>query len=203
LTALIGGFSVYSYTDMVMKRSILPLSILLPVLCAATAAAQFAPVRFVAPVNPVAGLPRLLPSPLTGPLVGNSISLPNLVPSLTPSLSLAAIAAAPAYLPAARMPSREGQLPAAPAKRDEVVNPLRRVQPGVVIRFSGAVASSKSSAAAQPDDAKPELSKENLDQAFDGEGRPKPVVDGSRRKPVTSGRHISLPEWDLEKELGI
>ncbi|HEX4048204.1 MAG TPA: hypothetical protein VH309_10240 [Elusimicrobiota bacterium] len=180
-----------------MKRSILPLALALPLFAAATASAQLASIRFVAPVNPVAGLPRLLPSPMTGPLAGSGITLPNLVPALTPSLSLAAAAApASAYLPSPSLPAREGRIPASPAQpsRDGVVNPLRRVMPGVVIRF-GQTAPAKGGA------VQPDRSKENLDQAFDGEGAPsKPVVE---RQPVSSGRHISLPEWDLERELGL
>jgi hypothetical protein len=176
-----------------MKHSILTLTILLPVLAAATASAQMASIRFAAPVNPIAGLPKLFPSPMTGPLVGSGITLPSLVPALTPSLSLAA--AAP-LLPL-RMPTRGGQIPVQPS-RDNVVNPLRRVMPGVVIRFTGPASSTN------PGAAKPDASKERLDGAFDGEGLPsKPIVNMPGRKPVSSGRHISLPEWDLERELGI
>jgi hypothetical protein len=156
------------------------------------------PIRFSAPISPIAGLPKLLPSPLTGPLVGTGISLPTPLPTLAPSVILApsfAAAAVPAAvaLPAA-LPSRGGQLP---VSRDGVVNPLTRVMPGVAIRFSGAEAPSKPAASL------PDLPKEKLDETFDGGNRPsKPsVVPG--RKPVTSGRHISLPEWDLERELGI
>jgi hypothetical protein len=135
---------------------------------------------------------------MTGPLVGTGITLPNLVPSLTPSMSLAA-APIPAFLLPVRMPAREGQVPASPAQpsRDGVVNPLRRVMPGVVVRFSGAA--SKPAAGLDLN-----ASKERLDETFDGEGTPsRPAVELPRRKPVASGRHISLPEWDLERELGI
>jgi len=183
-----------------MKRNLLPLSILLPVLCAVSAAAQIVPVRFAAPVNPIAGLPKLLPSPMTGPLVGMGISLPSLMPALTPAISLPSAAPIPAYLPSVRMPSRDGLTPATPAdsSRDGVVNPLRRIAPGVVIRFSESVVPAK------PGAAKQDATKESLDQAFDGEGNPtKPTVELPRRKPVSSGRHISLPVWDLERELVI
>ena len=178
-----------------MKLSITPLTLLAAGLCAGTASAQIAPIRFSAPVSPIAGLPKLLPSPMTGPLVGTGISLPNLVPALTPSLSLAA-AAAPALVPVS-MPAHEGLVPAVPASpaRDGVVNPLQRVMPGVVIRFGAAQTQPQTGA------AKGDAAKEKLDETFDGEGSPKPVVGG--RQPVTSGRHISLPEWDLERELGI
>ena len=181
-----------------MKRFTLPLTLLLPVLAAATAAAQLTPVRFIAPVNPIAGLPRLFPSPMIGPLAGTGVTLPSLVPALTPSLSLAY--SLPDLILPVRVPSRDGQLPMTPHKpsRDGVNNPLRRVIPGVIIRFDGISAPSK------PGAAKPDASKEKLDQEFDGSGAPsRPAVELPRRKPISSGRHITLPEWDLEKELGI
>jgi hypothetical protein len=180
-----------------MKRFALPLTLLLPVLAAATSAAQIAPLRFIAPVNPVAGLPKLLPSPLTGPLVGSGINLPSLVPALTPSLRLTPAAPQIGVILPVRMPSRDGQFPTLPTtpSRDGVNNPIRRVIPGVVIRFNGAPA--------QPGAATPEVSKEKLDHAFDGDLPSKPVVGQMRRQPITSGRHITLPEWDLERELGI
>ena len=181
-----------------MKLSITPLT-LVAALCAATASAQVAPIRFAAPVNPIAGLPKLLPSPMTGPLVGTGISLPNLVPSLTPSVTLAAVAPAPA--PSVSLPGAHQELiPAIPAQRagGDVVNPLQRVMPGVVVRFNAPANGSTNGAASVPD-----APKEKLDETFDGSGASKPVVKLPARKPVTSGRHVSLPEWDLERELGI
>ena len=186
-----------------MKRSLLPLSILLPVLCAVSAAAQVTSIRFAAPVNPIASLPKLLPSPMTGPLVGTGITLPNLVPALTPSLTLASAAPITSYILPVSMPARDGQIPATPAQssRDGVVNPLRRVMPGVVIRFNDPSGTAAKPASVSPDNGS---SKKKLDEEFDGEGAPsKPAVQLPRRQPVTSGRHISLPEWDLERELGI
>lgn len=183
-----------------MKR--ITLTFALPILAVAISAAQVTPVRFVAPVNPIAGLPRLLPSPMTGPLVGTGITLPNLVPALTPSLTLASAAPIASYVLPVSMPARGGQIPAAPAQpsRDGVVNPLRRVMPGVVIRFNDPSGAAKPASASAGSD----VSKKKLDEEFDGDGAPsKPVVELPRRKPVTSGRHISLPEWDLERELGI
>jgi hypothetical protein len=186
-----------------MKRFLRPLTILLPLIAVATAGAQIVPVRFVAPVNPIAGLPRLLPSPMTGPLVGLGITLPSLVPALTPAMSLPS-APTPAFILPVSLPSRQGVIPATPASssRGDVVNPLRRVMPGVVIRFSAA-ATNAAANAPKPGAAQSDPSKEKFDQAFDGEDAPKPAVQLPGRKPVTSGRHISLPEWDLERELGI
>ncbi len=182
-----------------MKFSALIATFLLTALGAASAAAQVTSIRFSAPLNPIAGLPKILPSPLTGPLVGTGISLPTPLPSLTPSVILTpahAASALPASIAPAALPARGGQIAAVPAdsSRDGVVNPLRRVQPGVVFRFAGA-----QGPAASGSDA----SKGRLDETFDGEKDPsKPAVNLPRRAPVTSGRHVSLPEDDLMKELG-
>lgn len=180
-----------------MKLSLTPLT-LVAALCAATASAQVTPIRFAAPVNPIAGLPKLLPSPLTGPLVGTGISLPNLVPALTPSVTLAAIPAAPA--PSVSFPgAHEEIIPAIQPARDGVVNPLSRVKPGMVLRFNAPANGSANGGAASVPDAP----KEKLDETFDGTTPSKPAVSLPSRKPVSSGRHVSLPEWDLERELGI
>lgn len=175
-----------------------PLTLLAAALCAASASAQVTPIRFSAPVNPIAGLPKLLPSPMTGPLVGTGISLPNLVPALNPSVTLAAVAPAPAPV---SLPAHQELIPAIPAQRagGDVVNPLQRVMPGVVVRFNAPANGSTNGAPSTHDAAK-----EKLDETFDGSGAPsKPAVNLPSRKPVTSGRHVSLPEWDLERELGI
>jgi hypothetical protein len=189
-----------------MKRSNTILTLLLPAFCAATAAAQFAPVRLLAPVNPVAGLPKVLPSPITGPLAGTGISLPTPVPSLTPSVVMAQ-AVVPTVVPAPAAPAIETPMSVLPdflphhggtfpelhtGPSQVVVTPLDEVQAGAMIRFAGAAAESSADG-----------SKKKLDETFDGEGRPsKPAVE-PRRAPVSSGRHISLPERDLERELGI
>ncbi|HXT00149.1 MAG TPA: hypothetical protein VN915_05705 [Elusimicrobiota bacterium] len=180
-----------------MKLSLTPLTFV-AALCAATASAQVTPIRFAAPVNPIAGLPKLLPSPMTGPLVGTGISLPNLVPALTPSVTLAALApAAPAPV---GLPAHQELIPAVqPARDPGVVNPLQRVMPGVVVRFAAPANGSANGAPSVPD-----APKEKLDETFDGTGAPsKPAVNLPVRRPVSSGRHVSLPEWDLERELGI
>jgi hypothetical protein len=188
-----------------MKRSTLTLTLLLPAICAAAAAAQIVPVRFSAPVSPIAGLPKYLPSPISGPLAGNGISLPSLVPALTPTLKLSAAAPLLASLPVAPalLPSRPGSLPASPAdgSRDVVNNPLRRVMPGVTIRFAATAAQSASGSAPSVK-ATPDEAKGDLDEAFDGSEQParRPVL---RRGPISSERHISLPETDLERELGL
>ena len=184
-----------------MKRSTLILTLLLPAVCAATAAAQFSTIRFTAPVNPIAGLPMMLPSPIIGPLAGTGISLPTPVPSLTPAFTVAPAAAAvelpmsvlPEFLPA----HGEKGPQVHPGASDVVVIPLTQVEAGTAIRFAGAESS------ATPAPAETDGGKQKLDETFDGEGRPaKPAVNLPRRAPVTSGRRIRLPEDDLMRELG-
>ncbi|MFI5362344.1 MAG: hypothetical protein ACHQ49_10275 [Elusimicrobiota bacterium] len=178
-----------------MKRFLLPLAIFLPVLCAASASAQFATIRIGAPVNPVAGLPKLFPSPLTGPLAGAGISLPGAVPALTPSLKLPAPAPFAGEIAPIILPAREGQIPSTPARRsrENVINPLQRVMPGVVIRFAGAPA--------KPAAGNTDAAREALDFTFDGSGRP--VRPSVLRAPVAPSRRVTIPELDLERELGI
>lgn len=173
-----------------MKRSTLILASVLPLLCAALSAAQIMPLRLSAPVNPIAGLPKLLPSPMTGPLAGMGISLPTLVPALAPASVLPA-AAAPAPVLPVSLPSRRAPMavPTLPS-RENVINPLRRIMPGVTVRFAGPAKGEK----AAPD------AKDDLDQLFDGDGQP--VKPGVNRGPVGNERRISLPEDDLMRELG-
>jgi hypothetical protein len=176
-----------------MKRSILPLTLLLSVFTASTASAQVAPIRFSAPVNPVESLPRLLPSALTGPLIGTGITLPGFGPALTPALRLPAPALRPFILPT-RLPASGVRFPEI---HDGAITPLRRVTPGTAIRFVSA-------SAAETGAAQSGASNERLDGLYDGAGRPsKPSIGLPSRTPVSSGRHISLPVWDLERELGI
>jgi hypothetical protein len=177
-----------------MKRSILTLTILLSVLAAATASAQLTTIRFSAPVNPVESLPKLLPSPMTGPLIGNGITLPSFAAAWTPEFRLPAAAPRLPFALPVRLPASGVRFPEI---HDGPAYPLHRVTPGTAIRFVSA--STIQSGAAQSD-----ASKERLDGVFDGAGRAsKPSVDLPRRTPVSSGRHISLPEWDLERELGL
>jgi hypothetical protein len=128
---------------------------------------------------------------MTGPLAGMGISLPTVVPSLAPAPAhLAAAAPAPMPLPAA-LPSRRLPLLPAQPSRDSVINPLRRIMPGVVVRFGEQKPASEKAA---PD------AKDNLDQLFDGDGEP--AAPGLNRGPISHERRISLPEDDLMRELG-
>lgn len=176
-----------------MKRTTLILAAAVQSLIAAAATAQIMPARAIAPVNPIAGLPRMLPSPLSGPLAGISISLPSAVPALTPAPALlpAPAALAPSALPASLPTRRVPVLPAGPS-RDGVNNPVRRIIPGVVVRFAEPAPKSEKAA--------PEQRRDELDQLFDGDKQlPKPAVD---RGPIGHERRISLPEDDLMRELG-
>lgn len=180
----------------------IPFSLILTALCAAAASAQVVGIH--APANPVMGLPKLLPSPLSGPLAGVGISLP--APMAMPAVSLAAapaaapapVAAIVAVLPApAALPMRAPALPAVTvnAARENRANPFRAVLPDGVARFDPAAKSDKGAGSDE----------ERLNQIFDGEDQPaeRPTVELPRRAPVTPSRRHSLPEWDLENELGL
>jgi hypothetical protein len=175
-----------------MKTSTLLAAAALPILAA------FAPAAVITPMgnNPLAGLPTVLPSPLSGPYAGVPSVLPQ--PALLPTLPVSAI---PAAAPAPRLaPAAPVALPSLPsvrvtAERENAPNPLRRVLPDTTIRFAATVpAKSKDSAEAE---------KQRQDRVFDGEkDAPLPGVSPFH-EPSVNGRHISLPEWDLEHEIGV
>ncbi|MDE2491443.1 MAG: hypothetical protein KGM24_11375 [Elusimicrobia bacterium] len=161
----------------------------LPALLAGAAAAQVAPLTPLGR-SPLAGLPTLLPSPLTGPYAGMPTVLP--APSLTPSLSAPAPLPAPAAPVAVALPAAAAPLPAVTvdATRENVRHPLKQVVPGVTIRFTGKDSTSDK--------------KEKLDETFDGRRAPeKDAIEPGLRPVIGSERHVSLPEWDLENEIGV
>ena len=182
-----------------MKLSTLIAALALPIFSAAISAAQIMPVRFSAPVNPVMSLPTNLPSPLTGPLAGMDIHLPSLVPTLTPSpallIAVAPRATVPTYELPVALPARGNRWSPAPANpsHENVINPLRRIMPGVVVRFGEKAKDEKTA---------PSSEKDRLDQLFDGDGQGQPVKSGVNRGPIGNERRISLPEDDLMRELG-
>ncbi len=180
-----------------MKRFPIVIAVALPAFLAAASFAQIVPVRVSVPVNPVAGLPKLLPSPLSGPLTGMGISLPSPVPTLAPSPALLSAAVAPAPIPArslpAVLPTRAPGLPVpANPSHENVNNPLRKIMPGVVVRFADN--------APKGEKAAPGGKNEALDELFDGDGQP--LKPGMNRGAISHERRISLPEDDLMKELG-
>jgi len=180
-----------------------PLALVLSTLCAA-ASAQIVPVAFLSvPVNPVAGLPKSLPSPLSGPFAGAVVSLPS--PIATPAVTLAAApAAAPIALPAPALPAARRPLllvahvetlptVAIEARRENKNNPFRSLLPDSTLRFDGA--------SAPKSDQDVEADRESLDETFDGRPAPRPIT--LRREHVKSSRRHTLPEADLEAELGL
>ncbi len=165
------------------------LHLLAVVLLPAAAAAQFSPIS--PRINPLVGLPAVLPSPAISPLSGG-IQLPTPLPALTPSLILAAPAVSLALsAPATAAPLAQ---PAVSARRENVSTPLSGL-PSAVIRVENRHAAEKAPAAAPAPEAAPD--QESLDQLFDrGEIR-------AVGRATDSSRRIGLPEWDLERELGL
>lgn len=176
-----------------MKLSILALA-----LFAASASAQvFSP---IARINPL-GLPTVLPSPTIGPIARPSLGLP--APALTPSLVLSAPALAAAPLaPSAVAASAVAVFPNPVAnistydvnvRHENVRHPMSPVLPGLTVHLA-ANDNGPHAAPSQQD-------KDDLDNLFDRGTTPSAIPAG--REPVGDSRHISLPEWDLERELGL
>ena len=117
------------------------LHLLAVVLLPAAAAAQFSPIS--PRINPLVGLPAVLPSPAISPLSGG-IQLPTPLPALTPSLILAAPAVSLALsAPATAAPLAQ---PAVSARRENVSTPLSGL-PSAVIRVENRHAAEKTPAA--------------------------------------------------------
>jgi hypothetical protein len=175
---------------------------ILPLLIALDAAAMTRVMPVPTRINPLVGLPTLLPSPLTGPFSGRGVTLPS--PVLTPSVSLmtasplaaaprlnVAVAAAPAAAPAA-LPRVQVD-----ARRENVAMPA--LLPESVLRFAAAADSKKTPVNA------PRVA-DDLRNLFDGARKPdagawEPIFP-RERAPKPSRRH-GLPEDDLERELGV
>jgi hypothetical protein len=142
-------------------RSTLILTLLLPAVLAAGAAAQVAPIRVSAPVNPIAGMPALLPSPLDG-RIALGISFPTLLPNVIPASLPGAAAGLPLSAPAKssarplRLPAKSAVLPLLLPSVDEDAAPMLVLQ-----------AAPARSARAQAR-AAARYSREELSTAFDG-----------------------------------
>ncbi len=158
----------------------------------AAASAQFSPIS--PRINPLAGLPTILPAPSISPLSGG-IQLPTPMPALTPSLRLAPALSAPAALTApAAAPLAVPAVAADPAA--PVRLPLVR-RPAQSLRLSDQRGMPDRETEPEPEPAYPDGPQPEI-PAGDQDGQ-SPLFDGS----AAPGRHISLPEWDLERELGL
>lgn len=171
---------------------------LLPALLAGTAAAQV--VRGLpGGYNPHIGAPVALPGPIGAPVTGVKIELPaprlnpGLAVSLAPAPAVAVMAVIPA-LPMPRIPSR----PIVPvihptAARENVAHPLAPILPSLRVQLDEAK-------------AKKDWHKDLGEEVFDGRlipNRRGVVVVPTAPSPVRPSRRVSLPEWDLESEIGV
>jgi hypothetical protein len=181
-----------------MKLSILALTLSL---LSGSAAAQVALISPISPrINPLAGLPSILPSPSIGSISRPNIGLP--APTLTPTLILSAPAAAAAPLAPsaavaagaliATVPNPVQKIPANPVdgRRENVRHPLSAVLPNWTARFAGRDAANDRRPAA---DARRE--KDELDDLFDRGS----VIPVARREAVGDSRRIGLPEDDFQE----
>ncbi len=171
----------------------------LAVLAALSAAPASAMVR-MAPIptriNPLIGLPTILPSPLSGPLAGHGVTLP--APILTPNVVFAAPASAP-VTEAVPLAARQA-LPAVgmDAGRENARSPFAAVLPDSVMRLSAPNDGPQQPRAAAP------ASEDDMRGLFDGTRDPRsgawnPILPNER---LPKSRRHGLPEDDLERELG-
>jgi len=177
-----------------MKLQLKTLSrVLLPLLLSVPAAAQ---VRTLLPggSNPHIGSPIRLPGPSINPVAGMRIDLP--APRLNPGLSvnLAPTPSAPVaimgvfpILPIPMIPSRPVVPVVRPsASRENVAHPLAPILPGLGAQFSEAASEKKN-----------DWQKELGEELFDGR-----LIPSRKPAPVRPGEYVTLPEADLEVEIG-
>jgi hypothetical protein len=195
-----------------MKLSTRILS-LAPLLIAGSAFAQFSPIS--PRINPLAGLPTILPNPTINPVLGGGVRLPSPFPGLSPTVVLsapavmaaplprtavAAAAAAPAGSIVIVVPQRDDKIPSfrVDGDRENVRHPLTGVLPDRTIRLLARGSSDDRRPAARADQ-----DKDDLDGIFDrGQNAPQ-IVRLPQRGPVAPSRRITTPEDDLERELGL
>lgn len=151
-------------------------------------------------INPLAGLPTNLPNPVIGPLAGRGVTLPAPLMLPTPML-LAPALAAPSALPTAFSPAAVAA-PVAPmaVAADRALSVLPA-------SFLPAAADGKKAAQLAPAPAAPaRAAGDDMRNLFDGSRNAsgmewQPILPRDRR-PAPTRRH-SLPEDDLERELGM
>lgn len=173
------------------------LKIILPILLLAPAAsAQVTTILPGGQGNLLIGTPTNLPGPLVNPVIDSRISLP--APLLTPAITVS-------YAPT-MTPVLAAAVVSLPAMRKDV--------PAIVpfmpkANFPGhpvALAMTTLKAAATPEKPGDAKTAQKLDERFDGRQTAKKdavELPGSRDvNPINRGRHYSLPEQDLEAEIG-
>jgi|GEM_PF-2776482 len=192
-------------------KNILRSLTLAPLLLGGAAFAQWSPIS--PKINPLAGLPSILPGPAIVALPTNGIRLPSIVPTLVPTLTLASPSAPSMRLPAAAapaafagaividVPQKIDKVPAnnVVGDRENVRHPLNAVLPDRTIRLQARRADDGGRAAP----AAAQQEKDDLDAIFDrgqSDGGSPPL---SRRGPAGTNHRITTPEDDLERELGL
>jgi hypothetical protein len=189
-------------------KNILRTLTLAPLLLGAPALAQFSPIS--PKINPLAGLPSILPSPVIVQLPTSGIRLPSFILGNSPTLTLSApvVLSAPArtmVAPAAfagsivvDLPERIVKIPSyrVDGGRENVRNPLASVLPDATIRLRARRSDGDGRVAASA-----EQDKDDLDAIYDrGQSGSEPL---SRRGPSGTNHRITTPEQDLERELGL
>ena len=167
-----------------------------PLILAVSASAQMISILPGGRGNLFVGTPANLPGPLTGIVITPLVTLS--APALTPAIALA-----PAPVPVAQIPVPA--LPVIPAMPSIPALPMSKIpehmwnlsahgnvaMPYPALRVKLAAPAKDGSAQETP------KSRENLDNLFDGRDE-----RSEKNSPVRSDRHQSLPEHDLESEIG-
>lgn len=147
-------------------------------------------------------------------IVGTGVNLPGPIGSavITPRISLPAPVLTPALtiLPA---PVVAYEIPVLPATEIVAIKPLAlpAKQPAMPVALPSAIppsaltlhlaAASKAEAPVPPVTKEQLAQRERLDDLFDGRGGDR-RERADQRGPIRSGRHVSLPENELEREIG-
>ncbi|UPT74187.1 MAG: hypothetical protein M0D55_20635 [Elusimicrobiota bacterium] len=146
------------------------------------------------------GNPVNLPGPLSGGVISPRISLP--APLLTPTVAVTLAPALSASVAISPLPVSEAIVarplalpnayPAIPASLPSAIHP------SALTLQLGAASKADSSAVKDPI-----VQRERADELFDGSRRSADRKEQEiARGPIRTGRHVSLPENDLEREIG-
>ncbi len=185
-----GVFPAGAYTVYAMNKTILALLVL-----SSPASAQVASQLPGGRGSLYIGSAISLPGPAAGVVINPRISLP--APLLTPAI---AVFPAPASIPALPVSEVAAKPLALPAAHAATALALPSAIPPAALTLQLGAASTGDSAPVTKEQL---AQRERLDGLFDGARLPADRRErADERGPIRSGRHVSLPENDLEREIG-
>ena len=138
------------------------------------------------------------------PVIIGSIRTLSAAPALAPALTLLPMGPSLPGIPVTPIMPGSPILPIVPQGPIMPFSPRRSVMP--IVSAPAARALNVNLLSAPSQDSTPAndviASREKLDGIFDGRKQPVEKSEADESGPVRSGRHVSLPENDLEKEIG-